>query len=81
MLIRSKSAQSMLEYTVMAFIVIMAIVYGAPNLVRAVSARFQGMDDNIQDSFHENIRQAAVQGSYCVCSVDSSDFQNWVPGL
>jgi hypothetical protein len=63
-------AQSLLEYLIVAVIVIGGIMFGGPFLINSINARFRGMDDTVQDAFSENIKQGPLpaEGTPCTCT-------------
>ncbi len=73
MLIRKKSAQSVLEYAVMAGLVVMAIIFGGPVLVRSINAHFKMMDNNTQDAFQERITQVGAPSASLTCQCNPDD--------
>ena len=72
----NKRGQSIIEYTLIAILVILGIVYMGPYALRSVNAYFKLWDDSVQDSFEENLNQVPVNAipnisTNCVCtSVD-----------
>jgi Flp pilus assembly pilin Flp len=66
---RIRSGQSIIEYTVIAGVVMMAIVLGGPFLVNSVQAHFRGLDDSVQESALEDLKSAAIEQVRpgCVC--------------
>jgi hypothetical protein len=75
MISRKCSAQVILEYLVMAALIMAAIIYGGPFLVNSIGARFKIMEDNAADSVSENIKQAPPEK--CVCNPTSNDPSSW----
>ena len=82
MSIRQRSAQSMIEYSVLAVVVIMAIIFGGPFLVKSINARFMILDNNVRDSMEENIRQADKPKAdpTCICTPNTPDPTTWTAG-
>ena len=63
----------MLEYTMIAILVIIGIVIMGPYVLRSVNAHFKLWDDGVQDSYQENLRQAPLNdvppiNANCDCS-------------
>jgi hypothetical protein len=56
----NKNGQSIIEYTLIAILVILGIVYMGPYALRSVNAYFKLWDEGVQDSFEENLSQAPV---------------------
>jgi Flp pilus assembly pilin Flp len=56
----NKHGQSIIEYVLIAVLVILGIVIMGPYVLRSVNAHFKLWDDGVQDSFTENITQAPV---------------------
>jgi hypothetical protein len=77
MVSKNTSAQVMLEYVVIAIIVMTAIMFGGPFLVNSIGARFHGMDNTRGDSFNEHIKLAAMES--CICNPPSNNPANWPP--
>ena len=72
---KNRSAQVMLEYLVMAMIVLAAIIYGGPILVNSIGAHFRIAEDNANDAFIETPQQAAAET--CACYPESSNASTW----
>jgi len=66
------SAQVMLEYLVMAMIVLAAIIFGGPVLVNSIGARFKVAENNAGDAFSEKIQQASPELCSCVPMSDNA---------
>jgi len=47
----NERGQSIIEYTLIAVLVILGIVYMGPYALRSVNAYFKLWDDSVQDSF------------------------------
>jgi len=58
-----KKGQSIIEYTLIAALVILGVVIMGPYVLRSVGAHFQLWDDGIHDSFQEQLKQAPI-GDY-----------------
>lgn len=56
----NKHGQSIIEYVLIAILVILGIVLMGPYVLRSVNAHFKLWDDGVRDSFKENITQAPV---------------------
>jgi len=56
----NKRGQSIIEYSLIAILVLLGIVYMGPYVLRSIDAHFKLWDDSAQDSFTENITQAPV---------------------
>ena len=56
----NKRGQSIIEYSLIAVLVILGIVIMGPYVLRSVGAHFKLWDEGVQDSFTENITQAPV---------------------
>ncbi len=56
----NKRGQSIIEYALIAVLVILGIVFMGPYVLRSVNAHFKLWDEGVQDSFTENITQAPV---------------------
>ncbi|MBF0330415.1 MAG: hypothetical protein HQL17_00640 [Candidatus Omnitrophica bacterium] len=82
MLIRKRSAQSVLEYAVMAAVVAAAVIFGGPVLIRSINAHFKIMDNNATDAMQEHIRQSGplATTTNCSCSPDNDNPTVWSPG-
>ena len=81
MAIRHRSAQSIIEYSMLAAIVVLAIVIGGPFLINSINAHFKIMDNNVRDAFDENIKQSAGPvAATCVCTPASADPATWYAG-
>ena len=50
----------MIEYALIAVLVILGIVFMGPYVLRSVNAHFKLWDESVQDSFTENITQAPI---------------------
>jgi hypothetical protein len=73
---RSDKGQTVLEYLIVATLILAGIVIGGPFLVRSVSGHFRLLEDSTSDSVGEDIRQAsapAPPAGSCVCN-------NWFKG-
>ena len=71
-----KRGQSIIEYTLIAVLVILGIVIMGPYVLRSVNAHFKLWDDGVQDSFKEKIHQAPVNdvpdiSLTCKCPTDT----------
>jgi hypothetical protein len=69
MLSRKCTAQVMLEYLVIAVVVMMAVFVGGPFLVNSIGAHFRIMENNAGDAFSEKPQLAATAVTECICSV------------
>ena len=74
----TKSGQSIIEYVLIAVLVVMGIVVMGPFALRSVNAHFKLWDDSVQDSVTENITQAPASSiptinSKCICENVVSD--------
>ncbi len=63
----------MIEYALIAVLVILGIVFMGPYVLRSVNAHFKLWDEGVQDSFTENLTQAPVSiipniTTNCVCT-------------
>jgi len=56
----NKRGQSIIEYSLIAVLVILGIIYMGPYVLRSINAHFKLWDDSVHDSFSENITQAPV---------------------
>lgn len=56
----NKRGQSIIEYTLIAILVILGIVYMGPYVLRSVNSYFKLWDTGVQDSFEETLNQAPV---------------------
>ena len=56
----NKNGQSMIEYSLIAFLVVVGVVVMGPYALRSVGAHFKLWDESVQDSISENITQAPV---------------------
>ena len=56
----NKRGQSIIEYFMIAILVILGIVYMGPYVLRSIGAHFKLWDYSVQDSFKENLTQAPV---------------------
>ena len=56
----NKRGQSIIEYTLIAVLVILGVVFMGPYVLRSVGAHFKLWDEGVQDSFTENLNQAPV---------------------
>jgi len=56
----NKRGQSIIEYTLIAVLVILGILFMGPYVLRSVNAHFKLWDEGVQDSFKENLNQAPV---------------------
>ena len=54
----SPKAQASIEYMTIIVLVVTGIVLMGPYVIRSINAHFQALDDQVQDSFQENITQA-----------------------
>ncbi len=83
MRINQQSAQSVIEYSALAVVLVLAIVFGGPFLVNSVNGRFRIMDNNVRDSFGEKIKQSpgSTITPVCVCTPDNLDPSSWSPGM
>ena len=54
----NKRGQSIIEYALIAVLVILGIVFMGSYVLRSVNAHFKLWDEGVQDSFQENITQA-----------------------
>ena len=78
---RQRSAQSIIEYSVLAAVVVLAIIVGGPFLINGINAHFKIMDNDVRDSFDENIKQAGGgSAAPCVCTPASADPSQWPGG-
>ena len=77
MLSRDRSGQAMLEYLVMAMIVLAAIMFGGPFLVNSIGARFRSAENNAGDAFSEKLTQAAAP--VCSCNPSNNNPALWPP--
>ena len=73
-----KRGQSMIEYALIAVLVILGVVIMGPYVLRSVNAHFKLWDEGVQDSFTENITQAPVSdvpdiSINCVCPVSKGN--------
>jgi hypothetical protein len=75
MVARNRSAQVMLEYLVIAVVVMAAVIYGGPVLVNSIGAHFRIAEDNVGDSFSEKPKQASAP--LCACNPTSSNPRAW----
>jgi hypothetical protein len=57
---RSDKGQTVLEYLILATIIMVSIVVGGPFLARSVSGHFRLLEDSASDSIGEDIRQAPI---------------------
>ena len=69
----NKRGQSIIEYALIAVLVILGIVVMGPYVLRSVGAHFKLWDEGVQDSFTENLTQAPVNNvpfinATCNCS-------------
>lgn len=53
MLSRKCRAQVLIEYLVVAVLILMAVIFGGPFLVNSIGAHFRIMENNAGDSFDE----------------------------
>jgi hypothetical protein len=56
----NKQGQSIVEYALIAILVILGIVFMGGYVLRSVNAHFKLWDEGVQDSFKENINQASL---------------------
>ena len=54
----NKRGQSIIEYSLIAILVILGIIVMGPYVLRSVTGHYQMWNDGVQDSFKENINQA-----------------------
>lgn len=87
--------QSVLEYVLLATIVIIGIIIGGPLLLKSVQGYFKLTDETVQDATSENITSAPVTGiaaPNCKCStttnavpspltLDALDAAGWSKGV
>lgn len=82
----NKRGQSIIEYTLIAILVILGIVYMGPYALRSVNGYFKLWDASVQDSFEENMSQAPISDipdlpTNCACtSVDQGCGGGCKPG-
>jgi hypothetical protein len=69
-MLRSDKGQTVLEYLIIATVIMAGIVVGGPFLARSVSGHFRLLEDSASDSVGEDIRQAPVPPSPpgCTCN-------------
>ena len=70
----NKRGQSIIEYVLIAVLVILGIYVMGPYVLRSIGAHFKLWDDGIKDSFQENLAQAPVNdipeiNASCNCPV------------
>ena len=58
--IMNKIGQSIVEYALIAILVILGVVFMGPYVLRSVNAHFKLWDDGVQDSITEHLTQAPV---------------------
>jgi len=56
----NKHGQSIIEYSLIAVLVVLGVVTMGPYVLRSVGSHFKIWDDGIKDSFEENLTQAPV---------------------
>ena len=69
----NKQGQSIVEYALIATLVLLGVIFMGPYVLRSINAHFQLWDEGSQDSFHENLRQASLNSipylnSDCECT-------------
>ncbi len=72
----NKRGQSMIEYVLIAVLVILGIVIMGPYVLRSVNAHFKLWDYSVQDSFTETLTQAPVNAitnisTNCTCTTSA----------
>ena len=72
----NKHGQSMIEYALIAVLVIFGIVIMGPYVLRSVGGHFKLWDEGVRDSFTENLTQAPISNMpnmpvICKCAADS----------
>jgi hypothetical protein len=76
---RNRTAQAMLEYVVVAMIVMMAVIFGGPSLVNSIGAYFRIAENNAGDAYNEEFKIAAP-GTICSCDLPLDDPKTWHKG-
>ena len=81
----NKHGQSIIEYTLIAILVVLGIVYMGPYALRSVNGYFKLWDDSVQDSFEENLSQAPVSvipdiNLTCNCTTQTDGVCGGLPG-
>src|SRR5476651_1166286 len=71
--IMNKCCQSIIEYALIAILVILGIVFMGPYVLRSVNAHFKIWDTGVQATFKEHITQAPVNDvpnipTNCLCA-------------
>jgi len=73
------SGQSTLEYMAVAVLVMVGILGMGPYVIRSVNAYFQGAQEQAQDSFREEMRQAALDPSEAALDMGEDCSCQWSP--
>jgi Flp pilus assembly pilin Flp len=80
-MLNSRKGQSIIEYTVIAILIMTAILFGGPVLMNSIRAFFKSSSDNVQDSFEERMTQADDNFPVsCVCNPEDDDPLLWPKG-
>jgi len=73
-----KQGQSIVEYSLIAILVILGIVFMGPYVLRSIDAHFKLWDEGSQDSYQENLHQASLNvipymNDDCTCTQTNSE--------
>ncbi|MCR4337367.1 MAG: hypothetical protein NUV91_06130 [Candidatus Omnitrophica bacterium] len=77
----SQKAQSVVEYTTIAVLVIVGILVMGPYVLRSINAHFKMLDEGVQDSFEENIKPSSDRfPGLPLCDCSTREFCGDGPG-
>ncbi|MBF0485634.1 MAG: hypothetical protein HQL16_03865 [Candidatus Omnitrophica bacterium] len=77
-MLTSRKGQSIIEYSIIAALVMSAIIFGGPTLLNSIRAYFKTTSDNMHDSFHERMVQAPDSNPItCTCNAPDNDPASW----